>query len=297
LLQTRYVDAEKGRTLASRLLQDAGAGRWDASADPASFAKSMTAYLREISGDGHLGLDYASRPLPESTDSTYAAENLERWYGAGINHGFEEIRRLDGHIGYLNLRVFAPVSMAGDVASAAMTLLAQSDALIVDLRANGGGYGNMVELLAGYLFDQQQELSGTYNRPSGIRTHSTTPSWVPGRRFGGKKPLYILISQKTFSAAEQFAYDLQAARRAVIVGETSGGGAHPFEYRRVGQHFMLWLPESRSVNPITGKDWQGSGVQPDVAVAADQALEQALKLARTELTTRTKDSGGGQQRR
>lgn len=289
LLRTRYVDAEKGRVLAGRLLADADAGRWDAGVDPERFAESMTEYLRQTSGDGHFRVDYLSKGLPEPTDPTYAANNLERWYGAGVNHGFEEIRRLDGNIGYLNLRAFAPVSMAGDVAAAAMTLLAQSDALIVDLRANGGGYRDMVELLAGYLVDRQQELSGTYNRPAGRTTHSSTPAWVPGRRFGGTKPLYILISRKTFSAAEQFAYDLQAAGRAVVVGETSGGGAHPFEYRQVGERFMLWLPEGRSLNPITGTDWEGSGVQPDVAVAADQALERAQALARTELATRGTD--------
>jgi C-terminal processing protease CtpA/Prc len=103
---------------------------------------------------------------------------------------------------------------------------------------------------------------------------------VPGRRFGATRPVYLLISKRTFSAAEAFAYDLQALGRAVVVGEPSGGGAHPFEYRRVGTHFVLSLPEGRSINPVTGKDWEGVGVQPDVVVPEAQALEKAQELAR-----------------
>lgn len=114
-----------------------------------------------------------------------------------------------------------------------------------------------------------------------------TPTWVPGRRYGAKKPLYILISNKTFSAAEGFAYDLQALGRAVIVGERSGGGAHPFEYRRVHPHFVLSLAEGRSVNPITGGNWQGTGVTPDVPVPPGGALDKALELARATIKTST----------
>lgn len=287
LLQTRYVDPSKGQTLSRRLRNEAQSGKWDDTPDPETFAQTLTQHLREISGDGHFAVDYSPQSVSEGSnaaESDYSAEDLERWYGAGVNHGFEEVRRLEGNIGYLKLRAFAPVSIAGDMASAAMTLLAQSDAIIIDLRSNGGGYSEMVHLLAAYLFDRPQAMSGTYNRPSGTTTQASTPAWVPGRRFGGKKPVYILISHRTFSAAEALAYDLQAAKRAIIVGEASGGGAHPFEYRRVGKHFILSLPESRSVNPITGKDWEGSGVIPDVSVAADQALDRAMALAKAAVT-------------
>jgi C-terminal processing protease CtpA/Prc len=107
-----------------------------------------------------------------------------------------------------------------------------------------------------------------------------TPAWVPGRRFGTARPVYVLISNRTFSAAEGFTYDLQALGRVTVVGQRSGGGAHPFEYRRAHPHFVLSLAEGRSINPITGSNWQGTGVVPDVEVPADQALDVALKLAR-----------------
>ena len=128
------------------------------------------------------------------------------------------------------------------MAAAAMTLLAQSPALIIDLRQNGGGMGDMVELLAAYILDKPTEISGTYDRPTDRHTRSFTPSWVPGRRFGGTRPVFILISRRTFSAAEAFAYDMQAAGRARVIGERSGGGAHPFAYRAIDEPLRPLAP-------------------------------------------------------
>ncbi len=283
LLESRYVDVKKGRELARQIRRDATARRWHEIPDDEEFAKTVTARLRELSRDGHLSLDYSAKALAPDADSAeqaFSTDEFEKWYGVGVNHGFEEVRRLEGNIGYLNLTVFAPPSMGADLAVAAMSLLAQSDALIVDLRRNGGGDGAMGKLLAGYLLDAPREMSGKYDRPSDKLTRSFSAGWVPGRRFGADKPVYLLTSKRTFSAAEAFAYDLQALGRAVVVGEPSGGGAHPFAYRRAGTHFVLSLPEGRSVNPITGKDWEGVGVQPDVVIPEAQALEKALELAR-----------------
>lgn len=282
LLQERYVHPQRGRDLAAALRRDGRQGRWPDHMEPADFAKAVTHRMRELSGDGHLALDYSEAALADEdvqAGGDFTAAEMERWYGPRVNHGFESVERLDSGIGYLDLRVFAPTQMAADMAAGAMTLLAQSPALIIDLRHNGGGFEDMVALLAGYLLDGPQSLSGTYHRPTDRLTPLNSPSEVSGRRFGGDRPLYILTSAKTFSAAEHFAYDLQALERAVIVGEPSGGGAHPFEYRRVSNHFVLGLPESRSVNPVTGTDWEGRGVQPDVSVPAERALEVALELA------------------
>ena len=183
--------------------------------------------------------------------------------------------------------MFPPPAMAGDVFAAAMTVVAQGDALILDLRKNGGG-AETANLLMGYLLPPGSPLSGTYDRPSNKHTYISSPAWVPGRRFGPTKPLYVLTSRRTFSAAEAVAYDLQALQRAVVVGEATGGGAHPFAYRRIHPHFAVDLPEGKSINPITGSNWQGVGVKPDVVVLADQALSTALELARAALKTPSK---------
>ena len=284
-MRTRYVSPEVGRRVADSLERDLDSNRWVAATSPAEFATALTDRLRTLAEDGHLALEYSAKPLPsepEKAEKGFSAEQMERWYGAHLNYGFERVERLEGGIGYLDLRVFAPTSTAGDIAAAAMTLLAQSDALIIDLRSNGGGHGDMVQLIAGYLFTESRPLSGKYHRPTDTHTYSSTPSWVPGRRFGATKPVYVLISARTFSAAEAFAYDLKALKRVKVIGERSGGGAHPFQYRRVHQHFVLSLPEERSVNPITGGNWQGTGVEPDVVVNSERALETALRLARAE---------------
>ncbi|MBD2841359.1 S41 family peptidase [Erythrobacter rubeus] len=279
LLETRYVDAELGAELARSL--QAAADEWSDITDRREFARAVTDWLRAQSSDGHLGLTYSEAPISaEEGDAEFSAAEMEKWYGRHLNHGVEKIERLDGNIMLLDLRVFPPPSMAADVIAAAMTVVAQGDALIIDLRKNGGG-ADTANLITGYLLDEGgQPLTGIYNRPRNEHRADTSPSWVPGRKFGGTKPLYILTSGKTFSAAEALAYNLQALERATIVGEVTGGGAHPFEYRRVHEHFALDLPEGRSINPITGTNWQNVGVKPDVEVAADEALAAALELAR-----------------
>lgn len=277
LIERRYVDPAQGHAIAAALRR--GLGRWNAPLAADDFARRATAHFREVSRDGHLGLSYSAAPLPERDgDAAFDRAEMERWYGAALNHGIERIERLPGNVMLLDLRVFPPTEMAGDVFAAAMNVVAQGDALILDLRRNGGGGGDAVQLLAGYLLEPDSPLSGVYDRPTDTLTPAITPPWVPGRRFGADKPLYVLTSKRTFSAAEAAAYDLQALGRALVVGETTGGGAHPFEYRRIAPHFAVDLPESRSFNPITGGNWQGRGVQPDVRVPADDALEEALRL-------------------
>lgn len=279
LIESRYVYPDRGRAIAGALRRRGNTLQQD---DPQAFALALTALLRELSRDGHFAVEYqpgAGDGGPAEVDAGQAAADEERYYGVAVNHGFEAVQRLQGGVGYLDLRVFAPTSSSADLAEAAMSLLAQSPALIIDLRRNGGGHSDMVLLLAAYLFGESVEMSGTFDRPSGVFTRAFTPTSAPGRRFGATKPVYVLISSQTFSAAEAFAYDLQAMRRAIIVGEPSGGGAHPFEYRAITPNFILSLPEGRSVNPITNSDWQGRGVQPDVRAAADEALNVALRLA------------------
>jgi hypothetical protein len=277
-IEGRYVDPAKGARLARQIR--ASKARWAGRDDPSRFAAEMTAWLREASGDGHFELTYSQTPITDdSAGGAFSQAEMLRFYGPQLNHGIEKIERHPGNILLLDLRAFPPNDMAGDVYAAAMTVAAQGDALIIDLRNNGGG-ADTINLMMGYLTPPGSPLSGVYDRPSNTTTTQNAPSWVPGRRFGDAKPLFVLISKRTFSAAEALAYDLQALKRATIVGETSGGGANPFEYRRVHPHFALSLPEKRSVNPLTGTNWQGVGVKPDVPVPAADALAKALELAR-----------------
>src|SRR5207253_8430372 len=155
--------------------------------------------------------------------------------------------------------------------------LADTDALIIDLRDNGGGQPRMVAYIASYLFDKRMHLNDLYER----RTNSTQEFWtrdVPGRKFGGTKPVYLLTSKRTFSGAEEFSYDLQSLGRATIIGETTGGGAHPTQQFRIDDRFVIGVPFARAINPITKTNWEGGRVASDVRVPAADALETARRL-------------------
>lgn len=283
MIEQRYVDPAIGKSTAQALRS----ARWEGRSDGKAFAGRLTQILRAASKDGHLAVDFSEKPIAaEGGEQAFAVGELERFYGAHLNHGVEKIERLDGNVMLLDLRVFPPPAMAGEVIAAAMTLVAQGDALIIDLRRNGGGM-ETANLVLSYLLKPGTPLNAVYDRPSDRTTPSTAAAWVPGRRFGEGKPIFVLTSKRTFSAAEAVAYDLQANDRATIVGEVTGGGANPFEYRRIDEHFALSLPEQRSVNPVTGTNWQNVGVKPHVQVSADRALETALRLAREAIKGRS----------
>ncbi|MEO1252546.1 MAG: S41 family peptidase [Pseudomonadota bacterium] len=279
-LKTDYVEPAVGKSAADQLQADLAAGRFAGLSEGEVFADALSARLQALTSDGHLNVDYSKTPIDLSApaDDAFGAAEMEKYYGAHLNFGVETAGRLEGNIGYLDLRVFAPIAMGADTVAAAMNVVANTDALVIDLRENGGGIGDMADLVASYLFDGGREpLTGVYDRPSDALTQRFTLPHVPGARFGGAKPVYVLTSRKTFSAAEALAYNLQALERATIVGETSGGGAHPFDYLPIHPHFVLWSVTAKSVNPITGGNWQGVGVKPDIAAPADQALGVALK--------------------
>ncbi|WP_052071875.1 S41 family peptidase [Sphingopyxis sp. MWB1] len=292
LLETRYVDPALGEGLARDLRINRPA--WSAVHDGPALAAALTRWLRNRSGDGHLAVDYSAAPIPaQDGEEQFAAGELERYYGAHLNHGVEKVERLDSNIMLLDLRVFPPPAMGGDVIEAAMQLVAQGDALIIDLRRNGGGMESL-DLILAHLLPPGSPLSGVYDRPTDRLTPRISGSAPEGRRFGEQKPLFLLTAKRTFSAAEALAYDLQALGRAVVVGEVTGGGANPFAYRRLHPHFALSLPEQRSINPVTGTNWQGVGVAPDVAVPAEAALNRALALARDAIASAPQREAAGQ---
>ncbi|MDA8016128.1 MAG: S41 family peptidase [Thermoanaerobaculia bacterium] len=286
-LESGYVFPELGATMATQLRGSLAAGEYADPLDGESLAQRLTADLQRISKDKHLAVEYSHERLADDAqvaNDQYDAEEQQRYYGNHLNFGFEKVERVEPNVGVLDLRVFAPVEMGYDTATAAMQFLAHTDALIVDLRQNAGGHGEMGHLLMAYFFDGgPKPVSGIYSRETNEITRFHTPARVSGPRYGSEKPVYVLISERTFSAAEAFAYDLQALGRVTVVGEPSGGGAHPFEYRRVSPHYVLLMVTERSINPITESNWQGVGVAPDIRVPADVAFQRALQLAKERL--------------
>ena len=250
-------------------------------------AKTLTDDLRAVSHDKHLHVIYSHNPLPSERPHggpTPADRERMREFMASVNFGFEKLERLSGNVGYLDLRGFLPPDLAGETAAAAMDFLSNTDALIIDLRKNGGGDPATVDLICSYLLGPEPvHINDLYWRPSESTQQWWTLPYVPGKRYLDK-PVYVLTSHFTFSGGEEFTYDLKTQKRATIVGETTGGGAHPGGPQPINDHFALWVPTGRAINPITHDDWEGKGVSPDVQVPADQALATAHLAALRALT-------------
>jgi len=259
-----------------------------------ALADSLTAHLQAVSKDRHLRVRYSYEPLPplrEGGRPTPEMETRARAFGRQVNFGFERVERLSGNVGYLELRTFGfEPEWIGDAAAAVFAFLANTDALIIDVRRNGGGSPGMVAFVSSYLFGADSvHLNSLYWRPGNRTDHFYTRPRVPGARYGPDRPVYVLTSRRTFSGAEEFAYNLQTRQRAVIVGDTTGGGAHPGGMQRVTEHFGIWVPSGRAINPVTKTNWERVGVRPDVAVPSDQALRAAHLAALRGLRQRATD--------
>jgi C-terminal processing protease CtpA/Prc len=194
--------------------------------------------------------------------------------------GVERSEVLGDGVGYVKLDAFPRVEMCAQAATDAMTKVASAKALIIDLRDNGGGTPQMVAYVASYLVSGRTHLNDAFERRTGETEEFWTRDDVPGPKFGGEKPVYVLTSSRTFSGAEEFAYDLQTLKRATIVGETTAGGAHMTASGRIGDHLIISVPVRRAINPITHTNWEGVGVKPDVKVSASEALETARRMIR-----------------
>jgi hypothetical protein len=252
-------------------------------------AQTLTDHLRAVSKDRHLAVTYSPQVLqpqpppapPSGRPNAEEQTRLEqmRTFAMRQNFGFVRVERLAGNIGYVDLRAFMPPAIAGETAAAAMTFLSTCEAVIFDLRQNGGGDPTMVAFLTSYLFGPQPvHLNDFFNRISGETRQSWTLAYVPGRRLTDKDA-YVLTSARTFSGAEEFSYNLKHLKRASIVGETTGGGAHLVSGQRINDHFIIGVPSGRPINAVTKTDWEGTGVEPDVKVPAEDALKTAHLLA------------------
>jgi len=188
----------------------------------------------------------------------------------------------------LDLRSFSDTQFASETATAAMNFLSNADAIIIDLRANGGGSPQMIQLISSYLFEGRVHLNNFYMRPTDDTLQTWTLPYVPGKR-NTTADVYVLTSGSTFSAAEEFSYNLKNLERATLIGETTGGGAHPGGNQRVNDRFMIWLPTGRAISPITNTNWEGVGVIPHIKVPAADALDTAKLKALETLKGKTDD--------
>jgi retinol-binding protein 3 len=288
-----YVFPEVAKKMEAAIRERLQKKEYDQITSGMELAATLTRHLQDVSHDKHLRVSYSREPLPKDDGRTGPTpEERERFRSmlSAQNFGFEKVERLTGNIGYLDLRGFAPPEFAAETAVAAMNFLANTEALIIDLRRNGGGDPAMVALLSSYLFGTEPvHLNDLYWRADDSTRQWWTLPYVPGRRYLGKD-VYVLTSKRTFSAAEEFTYNLKNLKRATIIGETTGGGAHPGGGQRVTDHFGVWVPTGRAINPYSKTNWEGTGVKPDTDVAADQALKTAHIAALNKMMEKTTDA-------
>jgi hypothetical protein len=290
-LNENYVFPDIAKKMAADIHERVARKEYDKVTSAKQLAGLLTEHLQAISHDKHLRVLYPMITPPLSRKEP-TPEDLARFRErfAARNFGFEKVERLPGNIGYLDLRGFMPASEAGETAAAAMTFLAHTDALILDLRHNGGGAPSMVALMCSYLFPAEPvvHLNDLYIRPEDSTHQWWTLPHVPGKRYLDK-PVYVLTSKRTFSAAEECTYNLQSLKRATIIGERTGGGAHPGGPEPIVDKFAVWVPSGRAINPITKTNWEGTGVRPDVETSADLAL----KTAHVEALRKVRDKKKG----
>jgi hypothetical protein len=294
LLET-YVFADKAARMDSLLRASLASGAYRDLADPADFMARLQEDVAKIYFDKHMGMAALPAgtiiPNPAEVDPYASEEFRERMRRA--NYAFKKAEILPGNVGYVKFNQFVDTDLAGPTAAAAMAFVANADALIVDLRDNGGGNASMIQFLAGYLFKDSVHLIDWYSRRENKTTQSWSNDWVPGRTMYDT-PVYVLVSGRTGSAAEEFTFDLKNHKRATIVGETTGGAGNTVEFRvyDVGPFLAgLKLPNAQALDPETNTGWEAVGVKPDIAVPAAKALAAAHVDAIKKLEEKATDDG------
>ena len=285
-LLDQYVFPDVGVAAAGAVRAAQAAGRYPEGLEPADLSKLVTEDLQSVNGDKHLRLQYTAEALPLSTgdkatddEAENATEAREAARGAG---GVPKVERLADNLGYIEIETLWPPVIGAPAVTAAMTLVAGSDGLVIDLRRCRGGSPSMVAFVCSYLFGAEPiHLNDIYHRVPDYTQQFWTHSFVPGPRYGTQRPVAVLTSGFTFSGGEELAWDLQEHGRATLIGETTRGGAHPVDRIQVHPHLRITIPSARSVSPLSGRNWEGTGVAPDIEVPADQALDTAVAHLRS----------------
>lgn len=282
LLVDHYVFPDVAKDMATKVRTQLASGAYDELGNAKTFAKRITKDLRAISHDKHIGVgvrkpgsySYAAQKQPHVDHSHTRKYNK--------SYKLKKAEYLEGNIGYLDFRVFAGHDDARTMIAGALAFLSGADAIIFDLRKNTGGSPKTVQFICSYFFAKKTHLDSVYWREGDRIEEFWTLDEVPGKRMPDV-PIFILTSHSTFSGAEQFTYSLQARKRATVVGETTGGGAHPNGKFVVNDRFHIFIATGRGINPVTGTNWEGVGVKPDIEVSADRAFAEAYALAKKQI--------------
>jgi len=292
-LRANYVFPDVAERLATTLIKKNAKGDYAASNNVASFAQALSQDLRELGKDGHFRVNFDPdfRASSNEGNAVPSADEMarERQMLARMAFGIQRVEQMPGNVGYLELRGFGPASVVSAAYTAALTLLQGSDALIIDLRRNGGGEPDSVAHFMSYFFAEgdRRHLNDLYFRPQ----NETQQFWTePSVTLRYNKLVYVLTAPRTFSAGEECAYNFQTQKRATLIGETTGGGANPGEEFGLAHGLVAFIPTGRAINPITKTNWEHVGVIPDIKVTAADALQTAHVTALKQLLQNSSDA-------
>ena len=292
-LNDHYIFPDKAKQIVAVLRQRQHEGKYDGMTDGEQLANQLTDDLHGVARDLHMEVGFSPGLVPHDDAVGPPPASLAEWdqraniamrlFRRVSNLGVEKVDHLSPKEGYLKVSEFPPHFLVAEKYAAAMDKLADTDGLIVDLRDNRGGGPQSVALLISYFVDQRTRLNDLWDRDSGLTTQQWSEDKLDGKRYGGKKPVVILAGPGTMSAGEDFAYTMQALKRATVIGERTWGGAHPARPYRLGDHFFAVIPGRRAISPITHTNWEGVGVIPDIAATPDKALAVAKDLLQRRL--------------
>ncbi len=284
--ETQYVFPEKGLEAAKYLKAQFERGAYDGFAGK-SLAEKFTEDLQALTKDKHVRINFLVKD--ENSKPTNSIVDFDKRFK---NYGIEEVKIMEGNIGYVDLRLFYPLqndAKSKQVLQETMSQIEDTEAIIFDLRKCVGGSPEMIALIISYFYPEGSRihLNNFYYRPNNSTFESYTLEEIEGNRMPEKR-LFVLTGSKSFSAAEEFSYDLKHLKRATLVGAVTGGGAHTVEPREIDENFEMFVPTGRAINPITNSNWEGFGVKPDVEVDEVSALGVAHILALEECVTNAK---------
>ncbi|WP_261512177.1 S41 family peptidase [Chryseobacterium paludis] len=247
-----------------------------------NLAEELTKQLRIISQDQHFFVKYVENFNPEDRKITKEITASNNFHNSLENFGFENVKRLEGNIGYINFKGFAEPNSSAKTLASAMDFVAHTNSLIIDLRENRGGDNGMLLLFCSYFFKEKTNLYCTYFRDKEKTVQNNTLSKVPGQKYLNKN-VYILTSKQSFSAAEGLAYFLKAYKLAQVIGENTGGAANPVDPFIIGNKYLLLIPTGKVTAAITGGNWEHTGVSPDISTTSEKAFKTAHVLALKEI--------------
>jgi retinol-binding protein 3 len=287
-LASEYAVAETAEKMASVLRAKVEANAYDGLTAPHEFARALTQELEAVAHDKHLRVTYSDQPPPVAGSAQPRPDMTARM--RKMNGAIPKVEILPGNVGYMRINGVPQLAASRDAIAAAFAFLRNTDALILDNRANGGGDPNTVAFYMSYLSEGEPYVVNTFHRRKENRVVEFKTTNLGELSYGAKKPVFVLTSGATFSGGEELAYDVQAVKRGTIVGAVTGGGANPGGVMPLPRQFEVFMPDARAVNPVTGGNWEGVGVMPDVEVAAADALHEAHRLAVARLSKEASDS-------